>query len=180
MNDIQNIEPAGLWQIFRQMARIPRPSRHEEKIQDWAENFGKNLGLETIKDEAGNIIIRKPAVKGMENKKGVILQGHLDMVPQKNSDKLHNFTTDPIELLIDGEWVTANGTTLGADNGIGASAALAILASDEIKHGPLEVLLTATEETGMDGANGLQPGLLKGEILINTDSEDEGELYVGC
>jgi dipeptidase D len=180
MNDLQNIEPFRLWQIFRQISLIPRPSRHEDKIQEWAENFGKSLGLDTVRDEAGNIIIRKPAVKGMENRKGVILQGHLDMVPQKNSDKKHNFTTDPIELIVDGEWVTANGTTLGADNGIGAAAALAVLASDNIKHGPLEVLLTATEETGMDGAAGLKPGVLQGEIFINTDSEDEGELYVGC
>jgi dipeptidase D len=149
-------------------------------IQDWAENFGKKLKLDTIKDEAGNIIIRKSAVKGMENRKGVILQGHLDMVPQKNSNKVHDFTTDPIELIVEDGWVKANGTTLGADNGIGVAAALSVLASDKIKHGPLEVLLTASEETGMDGASGLKPGVLKGEIFINTDSEDEGELFVGC
>lgn len=179
-NKISGLEPKVLWGIFSQMLQIPRPSRHEEEIQNWAENFGKNLGLETIKDEVGNVIIRKPATPGMENRKGVILQGHLDMVPQKNSDKEHNFETDPIEAIIDGEWVKANGTTLGSDNGIGVSAAMAVLASDKIKHGPVEVLLTATEETGMDGANGLKPGLLNGEILINMDSEDEGELYVGC
>jgi dipeptidase D len=126
------------------------------------------------------VVIKKPATPGMENRKGVILQGHLDMVPQKNSDKKHDFTADPIEAFVDGEWVTANGTTLGADNGIGVSASLAVLASDKIKHGPLEVLLTSTEETGMDGANGLSKGVLDGDILINTDSEDEGELYVGC
>lgn len=177
---IQNLMPAEVWPIFDQMLAIPRPSKHEERIQDWAVNFGKSLGLETIKDEAGNVIIRKPATPGMENRKGVILQGHLDMVPQKNSDKKHDFTADPIEALVDGEWVTANGTTLGADNGIGVSSALAVLASKTLKHGPVEVLLTATEETGMDGANGLKPGVLQGEILINTDSEDEGELYVGC
>jgi len=116
----------------------------------------------------------------MEDRKGVILQGHLDMVPQKNNDKTHDFENDPIEAFVEDDWVTANGTTLGADNGIGVSSALAVLASDKVKHGPLEVLLTATEETGMDGANGLKPGVLDGEILINTDSEDEGELYVGC
>jgi dipeptidase D len=180
MTKIKDIQPVEIWSVFDEMLQIPRPSKHEEKIQEWAVNFGKNLGLETIKDEVGNIIIRKPATPGMENCKGVILQGHLDMVPQKNSDKEHNFETDPIEAIVDGEWVKANGTTLGSDNGIGVSAAMAVLASNKIKHGPVEVLLTATEETGMDGANGLKPGLLNGEILINMDSEDEGELYVGC
>lgn len=180
MTQIKDIQPTELWGIFNQMLQIPRPSNHEEKIQEWAYNFGKNLGLETIKDEAGNVIIIKPATPGMENRKGVILQGHLDMVPQKNSDKQHDFETDPIEAYVDGGWVTANGTTLGADNGIGASSALAVIASKNIEHGPIEVLLTATEETGMDGANGLKAGVLKGDILINTDSEDEGELYVGC
>ena len=178
--EIKNLKPAEVWSIFDQMLKIPRPSKHEEKIQEWAVNFGKSLGLETIKDEIGNVIIRKPATPGKENCKGVVLQGHLDMVPQKNSDKTHDFAKDPIEALIDGEWVKANGTTLGSDNGIGVSASMAVLASKIIKHGPVEVLLTATEETGMDGANGLKPGLLNGEILINMDSEDEGELYVGC
>ena len=179
-SEIQNLEPKEVWQIFDEMLQIPRPSKYEEKIQDWAVNYGKKLGLETVKDDAGNVIIRKPATPGMENRKGVILQGHLDMVPQKNSDKQHDFLTDPIEAYKDEDWVKANGTTLGADNGIGVSSALAVLASDNLKHGPLEVLLTATEETGMDGANGLKPDVLNGEILINTDSEDEGELYVGC
>jgi dipeptidase D len=178
--EIKNLEPRSVWSIFDQMLQIPRPSYHEEKIQDWAFNFGKSLGLETSKDEAGNVIIRKPATPGMENRKGVILQGHLDMVPQKNSDKVHDFVNDPIEAFVDGDWVTANGTTLGSDNGIGVSAAMAVLASKTLKHGPVEVLLTATEETGMDGANGLKPGVLKGDILVNMDSEDEGELYVGC
>ncbi len=180
MTKIKDIQPTEVWSIFDQMLQIPRPSYHEEKIQEWAYNFGKSLGLETLKDEAGNVIIRKPATPGMENRKGVILQGHLDMVPQKNSDKVHDFVNDPIEAIIDGDWVKANGTTLGSDNGIGVSAGLAVLASKTLKHGPVEVLLTATEETGMDGANGLKPGILKGDILINMDSEDEGELYVGC
>ncbi len=180
MSEIKNLQPTEVWSIFDQMCQVPHPSNHEEMIQEWAFNFGKNLGLETIKDEVGNIIIKKPATPGMENRKCVVLQGHLDMVPQKNSDKEHNFETDPIEAYIDGDWVTANGTTLGADNGIGACSAMAVLASETVKHGPLEVLLTATEETGMDGANGLKGGLLDAEILINTDSEDEGELYVGC
>ncbi|HBL73971.1 MAG: cytosol nonspecific dipeptidase [Bacteroidetes bacterium GWF2_42_66] len=178
--DIRNLEPKALWENFYQLTQIPRPSHHEERIQEYVFNFGKKLGLETIKDEAGNIIIRKPATPGMENRKGVIFQGHLDMVPQKNSDKVHDFVNDPIEAYIDGEWVTANGTTLGADNGIGVSTALTILASKDIQHGPVEALFTATEETGMDGAEGLKPGILKGDILLNTDSEDEGELYVGC
>jgi dipeptidase D len=178
--EIKHLEPQNVWEIFSEMTQIPRPSNHEEQIQDWAVSFGKKLGLETIKDEAGNVIIKKPATPGMENRKTVVLQGHLDMVPQKNSDKVHDFQNDPIEAFVDGDWVTANGTTLGADNGIGSSAAMAVLASKTLKHGPIEVLLTATEETGMDGANGLKAGMLDAEILINTDSEDEGELYVGC
>ncbi|SHJ51122.1 dipeptidase D [Tangfeifania diversioriginum] len=180
MTQIKDIQPKEVWQVFGQMLQIPRPSNHEEKIQKWAVNFGKSLGLETSIDDSGNVIIRKPATPGMEDRKGVILQGHLDMVPQKNNDKTHDFDNDPIEAFVEDDWVTANGTTLGADNGIGVSSALAVLASDKVKHGPLEVLLTATEETGMDGANGLKAGVLNGEILINTDSEDEGELYVGC
>jgi len=178
--DIRSLEPKALWENFYQLTQIPRSSNHEERIQEFVYNFGKSLGLETIKDEACNIIIRKPATPGMEDRKGVILQSHLDMVPQKNSDKIHDFENDPIEAFIDGEWVTANGTTLGADNGIGVSTALTILASTDIPHGPLEALFTATEETGMDGANGLKSGLLQGDILLNMDSEDEGELYVGC
>lgn len=178
--EINNLNPKEVWSIFNQMLNIPRPSNHEERIQDWAVNFGKSLNLETIKDEAGNIIIRKPATLGMENRKGVIFQGHLDMVPQKNSDKVHNFETDPIEAFVDGDWVTANGTTLGADNGIGVSSVLAVLASKTLKHGPVEVLLTATEETGMDGAISLKGGLLQGDILINTDTEDEGTFSIGC
>ena len=178
--EIKNLEPKAVWEIFSEMTQIPRPSNHEEQIQSWAVSFGEKLGLETIKDEAGNVIIKKPATPGMENRKTVVLQGHLDMVPQKNSDKVHDFQNDPIEAFVDGDWVTANGTTLGADNGIGSSAAMAVLASTTLKHGPIEVLLTATEETGMDGANGLKAGMLDAEILINTDSEDEGELYVGC
>lgn len=177
---ITALEPKAVWNIFHEMTQIPRPSRHEEQIQEWAETFGRKLGLETLKDSAGNIIIRKPASPGMENRQGVVLQAHLDMVPQKNSDKEHDFTTDPIETIIDKEWVKANQTTLGADNGIGAASILAILADNTLEHGPIEALLTSTEETGMDGANGLEPGILHGDILINTDSEDEGELYVGC
>jgi len=179
-NEISKLKPTELWENFYQLTRIPRPSNHEEQIQKFVFDFGKSLGLETVKDKAGNIIIRKPASPGMEKCKGVVLQGHLDMVPQKNSDKVHDFVTDPIETFIDGEWVKANGTTLGSDNGIGVAAIMGILASKDMVHGPIEGLFTATEETGMDGANGLEAGWLKGDILINTDSEDEGELYVGC
>ncbi len=179
-NEISKLTPAEVWANFYELTRIPRPSHHEEQVQEFVFNYGKSLGFETLKDEAGNVIIRKPATPGMENRKGVILQGHLDMVPQKNSDKDHDFTKDPIETIIDGEWVKADGTTLGADNGIGVAAAMAVLASKELAHGPVEALFTATEETGMDGAEGLKSGLLNGSILINMDSEDEGELYVGC
>lgn len=179
-NEISKLNPVELWENFYQLTRIPRPSHHEEQIRKYLVDFGKGLGLETVQDKSGNVIIRKPATPGMEKCKGVILQGHLNMVPQKNSDKDHDFAKDPIETIIDGEWVRANGTTLGSDNGIGAAAAMAVLASKDLAHGPVEGLFTATEETGMDGAIGLEAGWLKGSILINMDSEDEGELYVGC
>jgi dipeptidase D len=179
-SDILQLTPREVWSNFYRLTQIPRPSGHEEKIRKFIADFGKNLGLETIVDGAGNVIIRKPAVPGMENRKGVILQGHLDMVPQKNSGKLHDFEMDPIETVVDGEWVRANGTTLGADNGMGVAAAMAVLASSELQHGPLEALFTSNEERGMTGAFGLKPGLLKGEILMNMDSEDSGELFIGC
>jgi dipeptidase D len=178
--DISKLNPVGLWESFYELTQIPRPSKREGKAIDFIENFGKSLGYETIRDEVGNVIIRKPASPGMENRKGVILQGHIDMVPQKNSDKQHDFDRDPIETIIDGEWVRANGTTLGADNGIGVAAGMAVLKDKSLKHGPVEVLVTMDEEAGMTGANALKPGLLKGDILLNLDSEDEGELYVGC
>jgi dipeptidase D len=178
--DILNLEPKELWKNFYSLTEIPRPSKKEDKIREFVANFGKNLGLDTMVDEVGNVIIRKPATPGMENRKGVILQGHLDMVPQKNSDKVHDFEKDPIETIIDGEWVRANGTTLGADNGMGVAATMAVLESKTLAHGPIEALFTSDEETGMTGANGLKPGILKGDILINMDSEDEGELYIGC
>lgn len=151
-----------------------------EKITQFLVDFGKGLGLESLVDEAGNVIIRKPATPGMENRKGVILQAHMDMVPQKNNDVVHDFTKDPIETYIDGDWVKAKGTTLGGDNGLGVAAIMAVLEADNLKHGPLEALITKDEETGMYGAFGLKPGTLKGEILLNLDSEDEGELYIGC
>lgn len=178
--EILNLEPKAVWQHFYSLTQVPRPSKHEDMIQDFMMEFGKGLGLETIKDEVGNVIIRKPATPGMEDRQGVVMQGHLDMVPQKNSDKEHDFKNDPIEAFIDGDWVTANGTTLGADNGMGVAAAMAVLASNELVHGPVEALFTADEETGMTGAFGLQPDVLQGDILLNMDSEDEGELYIGC
>jgi dipeptidase D len=180
MSDIRKLEPKPLWNYFHEITQIPHPSKKEKKIIEFMKEFGKKNNLETVVDKVGNVIIRKPATKGMEKRKCVIFQTHLDMVPQKNSDKKHDFEKDPIETIIDGEWVKANGTTLGSDNGIGVAAAMAVLASKDIPHGPLEALFTIDEETGMTGVFGLKKGLLKGDILLNLDSEDEGELYVGC
>ena len=178
--DLTVLKPALVWKYFAAMTRIPRPSFHEERIRRYVLDTARSLGLECHEDEAHNVYVRKPASKGMEDRRGVILQAHLDMVPQKNNDKRFDFLEDPIEAYVDGEWVTADGTTLGADNGIGAAAILAVLEDDTLEHGPLEALFTATEETGMVGAFGLKSGLLQGDILLNLDSETEGELYVGC
>ncbi len=178
--NIKSLKPEPIWRHFAAICEIPHPSGHEVKIREYVTSFAKEHGLECIVDEGNNVIVRKPATPGMENRKTVVLQSHLDMVPQKNGDKAFDFEKDPIEAYVDGDWVTANGTTLGADNGIGAAATLAVLESKELKHGPVEALFTATEETGMDGAFGLRAGELKGEILLNLDSETEGELYVGC
>lgn len=180
VNDIRNLKPEALWNNFYSLTQIPRPSGKKEQIGDFLEQFGKNLGLETLRDDAGNVLVRKPATPGMENRKAVILQAHMDMVPQKNSGVAHNFETDPIQAYIDGEWVTAKDTTLGADNGIGLAAAMAILQANDIPHPAIEMFITVDEETGMHGAFGLKANFLKGDILINMDSEDEGELYVGC
>ena len=177
---ICDLQPQLVWKNFNKLCSVPHPSHHLEKITKVIVDFGKEHGLETIVDKAGNIIIRKPATLGRENAIPVVLQAHMDMVPQKNNDKVHNFETDPIEPMIDGEWVRANGTTLGADNGVGVAAGMAILESKDIQHGPLELFVTADEETGMYGAFGMEPGTLKGNILLNLDSEDFGELYVGC
>lgn len=180
MATLQDLQPQAVWQNFYKLTQVPRPSNHEEKAREFMMNWAKENHIEARMDEAGNIIMSKPATPGMENRKGVILQGHLDMVPQKNEDTVHDFTKDPIQAYVDGEWVRAKGTTLGADNGMGVAAAMAILTATDVPHGPIEVLITATEETGMDGAIGLKAGELKGEILLNMDSETEGELYVGC
>lgn len=179
-HEITGLEPKTLWEYFYQLTQIPRPSKKEEKIIQFIREFGESLGLPTEVDDTGNVLICKPATPGMENRKTVVLQGHLDMVPQKNSDRQFDFEKDPIEPLIDGEWVKANGTTLGSDNGIGVAAAMSVLAATDLEHGPVEALFTVDEETGMTGAFGLKPGWLKADILINMDSEDEGELYVGC
>lgn len=177
---INQLFPQPLWQWFEQICAIPHPSGHEQALSLHIQSWAKQRGLTVVEDQVGNLIIRKPASAGMEDRKIVVLQAHLDMVPQKNADKTHDFVTDAIQPWIDGDWVKATGTTLGADNGIGMASALAILGSDEIKHGPLEVLLTIDEEAGMTGAFGLQAGMLEADILINTDSEQEGEIYMGC
>jgi dipeptidase D len=174
--EILNLEPKALWKHFYSLTQIPRPSKKEGKIIEYMKKWGEDLGLETVVDEIGNVIIKKPATPGMEDRKGIILQGHLDMVPQKNSDNDHDFEKDPIDAYVDGEWVTARGTTLGADNGMGVAAAMAVLEDDSIAHGPIEALFTIDEETGMTGAINLKPGYLDGDILLNMDSEDEGEL----
>ena len=179
---MKNLEPKSLWENFYSLTQIPRPSGKKEEISAFLANYGRSLGLETIVDEIGNVIIRKPASAGYENHPGVILQGHMDMVPQKNSDKVFDFEKDPIEAYVEdnGEWVTANGTTLGADNGIGVATAMAILADKNVVHPPLEAFFTVDEETGMYGAFALKGGLLQGKTLLNLDSESEGELYMGC
>lgn len=178
--EIRNLSPQHVWGYFHDLTQIPRPTGHMDAVTRYILAFGKESGLETLQDKTGNIVIRKPATPGMEHCKTVIIQGHLDMVPQKNAATVHNFETDPIDAYIDGDWVTARDTTLGADNGIGVALALAVLSDNTLKHGPVEALFTVDEEVGMDGAFGLKPGFLKGEILINADSEEEGELFVGC
>ena len=178
--EIKNLSPQPVWGYFYDLTQIPRPTGHMEAVTRFMVAFGKGLGLETLQDEVGNVLIRKPASPGMEGHKTVTMQSHLDMVPQKNSSVKHDFLTDPIDAYIDGDWVKARETTLGADNGMGAAFAMAVLADKTLTHGPLEALFTINEEVGMDGAVGLKPGFLKGEILLNCDSEEEGELFVGC
>ncbi len=179
-NEVAQLAPAEVWTWFEKLNEVPRPSKREERIIEFVRNIGQDLALETIVDEAGNVIIRKPATAGLENLTPIVLQAHLDMVHQKNSDTEFDFNTQGIESWIDGDWVKAKGTTLGADNGMGAASVLAVLASKEIKHGPLEGLFTIDEETGMTGAFELQPNVLQAKILLNTDTEDEGELTIGC
>ena len=179
-NEITNLEPKQVWKNFYSLTQVPRPSKKEGKIIQFMKEFGEKLNLETKVDSTGNVVIRKPATPGMEKRKTVTLQTHLDMVPQKNSGTKHDFEKDPIQTFVDGEWVKARGTTLGSDNGMGVAAAMSVLESKNLKHGPIEALFTIDEETGMTGAFNLQKGFLKGDILLNMDSEDEGELYIGC
>lgn len=178
--EIKNLEPKRVWEFFYDLTQIPRPTGQTLASQEYVMEVGRKLGLEVLRDEVGNVLIRKPATPGREGRPVVTLQAHLDMVPQKNSNKEHDFTKDPIDALIDGEWVRANATTLGADNGIGVSYALAVLSDATLEHGPLEALFTVDEEVGMVGANGLKPRFSQGDILINLDSEDENEIFVGC
>lgn len=180
MSELSQLSPKTLWNIFAKICAIPHPSYHEEELATHIMEWAAKQGIPAERDQVGNILLRKPATPGMEKRKPVVLQAHLDMVPQKNNGTVHDFTKDPIRPYIDNGWVKARGTTLGADNGIGMASALAVLGDDSVEHGPLEVLLTMTEEAGMDGAFGLQPNWLQGEILINTDSETEGEIYMGC
>ena len=179
MNEILNLNPQCIWKNFYALTQVPRPSGHLEKIQQFLLDFAKKAGVEAFKDPAGNIVMRKPASAGMENRKGVILQAHMDMVPQKTPESQHNFVTDPIEPWIDGEWVKAKGTTLGADDGLGVAAIMAVMEDKTLKHGPIDALITADEETGMFGANDLPEGELQGDILLNLDSETWGKFVIG-
>lgn len=179
MSEIKNLNPECIWRNFDALTQVPRPSGHLEKVQHMLLEFAARVGVEAFKDAAGNIVMRKPASPGMENRKGIILQAHMDMVPQKSKESTHNFETDPIQTYVDGEWVKAKGTTLGADNGIGVAAIMAAMEDKTLVHGPLEGLITADEETGMFGANDLPEGELNGDILLNLDSETWGKFVIG-
>ncbi len=178
--EITQIEPRIIWKNFAALNAVPRPSKKEEKVIAFIKNFGGNLNLETVVDEIGNVIIRKPATPGMEKRKSIVLQSHLDMVCQKNSDVNFDFDTQGIQMEIDGDWIKAKGTTLGADNGLGVASIMSILESNDIPHPALEALFTIDEETGMTGALGLKPGQLHGEILLNLDTEEDDEIDIGC
>ena len=177
---IKDLQPKVVWNNFYGLTRCPRPSKHEEIVRQHLLDWAREHKVEAFADETGNVIMRVPATPGYENRKGVVLQGHMDMVPQKTADTVHDFLKDPIQTVIDGDWVTAQGTTLGADNGMGVAMAMAVAEDKSVKHGPIEILVTYDEETGMTGAEALQPGILKGDILLNLDSEDENELCIGC
>lgn len=178
--EIRNLEPKALWNKFADLNAVPRPSKKEERVIAFMKDFGKKLGLETIGDEVGNVIIKKPATAGMENRKTIVMQSHLDMVHQKNNDTVFDFDTQGIEMYVDNGWVRAKGTTLGADNGLGVATIMAILESTDIPHPAIEALFTIDEETGMTGAMGLKGGLLDGEILLNLDTEEDDEIDIGC
>jgi len=179
-NAIDGLKPAGLWMYFAELAKIPRPSKHEAAAAAFVVNTARKLGLEWAQDPAGTVVVRKPASKGFESRPMVCLQGHLDMVPEKRPDKKHDFLKDPITLVRKGNMMMADGTTLGADNGVAVATSLAIMADNSLVHGPMEFLFTTDEETGLTGAHNLQPGFLKSKTLLNLDSEEEGALYVGC
>lgn len=178
--DLQELTPQSVWKHFQSLTRIPRPTGQMEEVTRFLMDFGKALNLETQQDKVGNVVIRKPATKGYESAKTVILQSHLDMVPQKNSDVDHDFTKDPIQAYIDGDWLKAHSTTLGADNGVGCAMMMAVLENSSLEHPAIEALFTVDEEEGMDGANGLENGFLEGELMLNLDTEEEGELCIGC
>ncbi|MEG9490143.1 aminoacyl-histidine dipeptidase [Mannheimia indoligenes] len=180
MSEISTLAPQLLWQWFDKVCAIPHPSYHEEELAEFIVNWAKSKNFFVERDEAGNVLIRKPATAGMEDRAVIALQAHLDMVPQANAGTVHDFKKDPIQPYIDGEWVKAKGTTLGADNGIGLASCLAVLDSDDLAHPTIEVLLTMTEEAGMEGAIGLRPNWLTADIMINTDTEENGEIYIGC
>ena len=178
--EIKNLAPELVWNIFDQITKVPRPSKKEEKIRQWLVNFAKQHNIEYHLDATGNVLMRKPATPGYEDHQTIVMQGHIDMVCEKNSDVDHDFENDPIETIIDGDWVKANGTTLGADNGVGVALSLACLIDDSFQHGPLEALFTYDEETGMTGANAIEEGFMTGKVLINLDSETEGQIFIGC
>ena len=180
MTEVAQLQPSSIWKNFEQLNAVPRPSKKEERVIQFMVDFGKNLGLETLVDQIGNVIIKKPATIGMEDRKTVILQSHLDMVHQKNNDTEFDFDTQGIEMYVDGDWVRAKGTTLGADNGLGVATIMAILESTDIAHPTLEALFTIDEETGMTGAMKLDGSLLSGEILLNLDTEEDDEIGIGC
>ena len=180
MSTIAELAPQSVWKHFYALTQVPRPSGYLEPVQQFLLDFGKKIGVETFMDDAGNIIMRKPATPGLEGRKGIMLQAHMDMVPQKTAESTHDFEKDPIDCYVDGDWVRTRGTTLGADNGLGVAAIMAIMEDNTLEHGPIEGLITADEETGMFGAFGLKPGTVQGKVLLNLDSEAEGELYIGC
>lgn len=180
MSVFQGLQPSAVWEYFEEICQVPRPSKKEGKIMAFLLDWAKKHDLEACRDEAGNVLIKKPAAPGRENAPTVVLQAHMDMVCEKNSDTAHDFDKDPIRPYVDGEWVRAKGTTLGADDGIGMAAMMAVLTSKDIAHGPVECLFTVDEETGLTGAFALRPGFVSGNILLNLDSEDEGEMFIGC
>ena len=178
--EIKNLAPELVWNIFDQITKVPRPSKKEEKIRQWLVDFAKQHNIECHLDATGNILMRKPATPGYEDHQTIVMQGHIDMVCEKNSGVDHDVENDPIETIIDGDWVKANGTTLGADNGVGVALSLACLIDDSFQHGPLEALFTYDEETGLTGANAIEEGFMTGKVLINLDSETEGQIFIGC